>query len=131
MIPPGYLILFGIQTTHEMCPLFEEVKKFDPYRWEKLRKEGSNSPKYSFLPFSIGDRSCVGKVFAMDFIKVFIIEMIRWIDWNLINGIPEIRTAPIPFPKDDLPMEINSFDYARYKKLYAERGMNGMSLISS
>lgn len=76
-----------------------------------MRESKTELDKFDYIPFSIGRRFCIGQEFAKDILKVFLVEAARLCDWELINGVPEIRTAPVPFPKDDLPLDVKPCRY--------------------
>ena len=64
------------------------------------------SERYWYIPFGGGSkRFCVGKQFARLVLLVFVVELVRAVgSWKLVNGTPQLRTAPIPIPRDDLPV---------------------------
>ena len=113
-IPKGWGILYCITDTHENADTFnkEERPQFKPERWEYQRKtmqcNGNikHLEKFEYLPFGGGGRRCVGKEFALLFLRLFIVEMCRSCDWKLQKGdvMPEMKTSPIPFPADGMPL---------------------------
>ncbi|KAJ4394846.1 hypothetical protein N0V93_004066 [Gnomoniopsis smithogilvyi] len=55
----------------------ENVDEIDPTRWEAERLSGDQLNPYAFTAFSNGPRICIGRLFAMFEIKLFLFEMIR------------------------------------------------------
>jgi cytochrome P450 len=53
----------------------DDVDKFDPTRWDRLPAHAQNP--YSFNVFSNGTRICMGRSFAYQEIKIFLVELIR------------------------------------------------------
>ena len=52
---------------------YNNPEKFDPDRWND--KTLYNSEPYSFIPFSAGNRSCIGKYLALMETKLMIKEL--------------------------------------------------------
>jgi cytochrome P450 family 26 subfamily A len=121
VIPEGWGVLYGIADTHETSPMFDHQLDFDPSRWQRYRdsmatdgnsdvtqqkKQHKATDRYNYIPFGGGSkRFCVGKQFAKVVLAVFVVELVRAAkNWKLVNGTPQLRTAPIPIPSDDLPV---------------------------
>lgn len=66
--------------------------------------------RYEYIPFGGGGkRFCVGEALARMVLSVFLVEIANGTNgWKLVNGRPEMKTAPIPFPKDHLPILFNN-----------------------
>ena len=75
-----------------------------PKKESQTRKETSS--RYDFIPFSAGPRVCPGKEFAKHFLRIFIIQLCMTSKWSLDNPGAPVKTAPIPFPADGLPIHI-------------------------
>ncbi|ELU08494.1 hypothetical protein CAPTEDRAFT_129163 [Capitella teleta] len=119
VIPAGWRILFSIEGTHKLCKYNGDVETFDPYRWKKLRVEDPHhSSRFDFIPFGAGNRTCVGQDYAKDLIKVFLLEISRCIDWQMVNGMPDIASCPIPLPRDGLPLSVKPFDMKKFKEIH-------------
>lgn len=66
-----------------------------------------HSTRFEYIPFGGGSkRYCVGQSLARLILAVFVVELARTAPdgWKLVNGVPAIRTAPVPLPVDDLPI---------------------------
>ena len=58
------IILVDILGTHYNSDIWNNPLKFDPDRWSPERIKEVPQLRYAFLPFSVGARNCVGKLFA-------------------------------------------------------------------
>ncbi|KAI6660527.1 Cytochrome P450 4B1-like isoform X1 [Oopsacas minuta] len=68
LVPRGSLVEIAILTLHTNKNVWPDPCKFDPMRFSK---ENINkvSP-YNYIPFSAGERNCIGQVFAMNELRV-------------------------------------------------------------
>ena len=62
-IPEGMLVGVNIIGLMHNPKYYNNPEKFDPDRWND--KSLYNSEPYSFIPFSAGNRSCIGKYLAL------------------------------------------------------------------
>ena len=62
-LPKNALVLIAPWTLHRRSDYFPDPLRFDPDRFERSRID--TIPKYAYLPFSVGPRSCIGSGFAM------------------------------------------------------------------
>ena len=68
VLPQGTFIEISIISVQTDVKVWSDPLKFDPMRFSK---ENINEiPQYSYLPFSVGERNCIGQVFAMNELKV-------------------------------------------------------------
>ncbi|CAI9537506.1 unnamed protein product, partial [Staurois parvus] len=82
-IPKGWNVIYSIADTHDVAEIFPNKDEFDPDRF--LTPFPEDSSRFSFIPFGGGVRSCVGKEFAKMLLKIFIVELCRSCDWELLN----------------------------------------------
>ncbi|PIO04063.1 hypothetical protein AB205_0077520, partial [Aquarana catesbeiana] len=106
-IPKGWNVIYSIADTHDVAEIFPNKDEFDPDRF--LTPFPEDSSRFSFIPFGGGVRSCVGKEFAKILLKIFIVELCRNCDWELLNGPPTMKTGPIVYPVDNLPTIFKPF----------------------
>ncbi|XP_067656989.1 cytochrome P450 26A1-like [Haliotis asinina] len=104
-IPEGWNVIYSIRDTHQTTKLFDDKEEFKPERWnivgEKTRVSGH---RFHYIPFGAGARACPGERFAMTFLKIFIVELIRTCTWELKNRSPKITYFPATKPSDNLPV---------------------------
>jgi cytochrome P450 len=62
-LPKGATIIISPYTLHRRAELFPEPERFMPERFSRQREE--SLPSYSYIPFSVGPRVCVGRHFAL------------------------------------------------------------------
>eukprot|EP01080_Neovahlkampfia_damariscottae_P000618 gene618-8122_t len=63
-LPKGTMIAINIYGLHHNPTIWENPEKFNPDRWEEENLKKIPQLRYNFIPFSVGSRNCVGKVFA-------------------------------------------------------------------
>lgn len=107
-IPKGWNVLYSIADTHATADIFPDKEQFNPDRF--LTPLPQNASRFNYIPFGGGVRTCVGKEFAKVLLKIFIVELCRHCDWELINGIPAMKTGPIVSPVDNLPTRLKPFN---------------------
>ncbi|CAH1380530.1 unnamed protein product [Tenebrio molitor] len=75
VIPQGSELLIPVHFIHRNPLHWPDPLKFDPDRF--LPEEIEKRPRYSFMPFSIPSRNCIGMSFAMMSMKVSLSIIIR------------------------------------------------------
>lgn len=64
-IPKDTSVGFNIYGLHTSEKIWKNANKFDPDRWEEDNIKKIPNLRYSFIPFSVGSRDCVGKLFTL------------------------------------------------------------------
>ena len=88
--------------------------EFLPERWQDLRDKRSGEPsRFEYIPFGGGQRKCVGREFALMFMRLFTVELCRICDWQLKSGnrMPVMKTDPFPFPMDGMPLYVSKAQF--------------------
>lgn len=75
MVPKGTTIVILQLCVHRRADIFPNPDKFDPDNF--LPERAAKRHYYSYIPFSAGPRSCVGRKFAMLKLKVLLSTIIR------------------------------------------------------
>ncbi|KAG5682570.1 hypothetical protein PVAND_011915 [Polypedilum vanderplanki] len=75
VIPSGTTIIIGTYKIHRRPDIYNNPEKFDPDNF--LPERTANRHYYSYIPFSAGPRSCVGRKYAMLKLKVLLSTIIR------------------------------------------------------
>ena len=63
-IPKGTMIAINIYGLHHNPNVWENPEEFNPDRWNEENLKRIPNLRYNFIPFSVGSRDCVGKIFA-------------------------------------------------------------------
>ncbi|KAJ3076396.1 hypothetical protein HDU98_003652 [Podochytrium sp. JEL0797] len=69
---------------HHNPDVFESPETFDPDRW--LPENESKRSIYSWLPFSIGPRGCIGRQFAMQEAKIGLAKFLRKFRFETVDA---------------------------------------------
>lgn len=102
-IKKGTLLNTSSLTNHYDAHYFPQPSEFKPERW--LKEDGSfNAPKpYTWLTFSAGPRSCIGKQVAFIEMKLIVIILFQRFDMKMET--------------EDLKMMLNNFSYMPQKMM--------------
>ncbi|XP_033220892.1 cytochrome P450 4g15-like [Belonocnema kinseyi] len=74
-LPKGCGILISIFALHRNEKYWPDSLKFDPDRFLPERVEKRSS--YTYMPFSVGPRNCIGSVYAMMSMKILLATLLR------------------------------------------------------
>jgi cytochrome P450 len=79
--------LLGIMTPtmHYDPEIFDDPKRFWPDRFLDISRP---VPHNAYRPFERGVRACIGKVLAMDEMKISLVMMARFFDFELVQHQP-------------------------------------------
>ncbi|HVZ86882.1 MAG TPA: cytochrome P450 [Polyangia bacterium] len=105
-IPEGWMVLWGIRSSHLRPEIYPEPDKFEPERFGPARREQDRAP-HAFVPNGAGDahqgHKCAGYEFAPLLLQVFLIELLRGgYRWSFAPGQDLSRDmSKIPPPPRD------------------------------
>ncbi|XP_067941875.1 cytochrome P450 26B1-like [Watersipora subatra] len=109
-IPKGWTVLYSIRDQHEAEENFKNAGSFDPDRW------ATNEANDSYMPFGgNGIRSCVGEKYITTFAQIFLCQVIRGCQWELVDGNTKSTHFPVQLPTNGLPLQFT----AGYRKVTA------------
>jgi len=74
-IPAGFSIMPCVDALHYSEDFWKEPNEFDPYRFTPENSEGRNP--YSYAPFSVGRRNCIGNNFSILELKLAITVLLE------------------------------------------------------
>lgn len=74
-VPAGATVVIGTFKVHRLAETYPNPDKFDPDNF--LPERSANRHYYSFIPFSAGPRSCVGRKYAMLKLKILLSTILR------------------------------------------------------
>ncbi|XP_017770257.1 PREDICTED: cytochrome P450 9e2-like [Nicrophorus vespilloides] len=95
-LKPGDVICFPVGGLHHDAKYFPNPSKFDPERFSDSNK-GSIHP-YTYLPFGVGPRSCIGYRFAMMMAKLMFFKLLS--TFEIV--VTEKTSVPLKIRKFDL-----------------------------
>ncbi|XP_039278583.1 LOW QUALITY PROTEIN: cytochrome P450 4g15-like [Nilaparvata lugens] len=84
-VPANCTVIVGTYKLHRREDIFPNPNHFDPDNF--LPERAASRHYYSFVPFSAGPRSCVGRKYAMLKLKVILSTVLR--NFRVMPGIPE------------------------------------------
>ncbi|XP_048510596.1 cytochrome P450 9e2-like [Athalia rosae] len=92
-LEPNMVVYFPIYALHHDPKYFPEPEKFDPERFSKENK--SKIIPYTYLPFGIGPRTCLGDRYALMNIKMILAHLIA-------------KFVLKPTPKTSIPLKFST-----------------------
>ncbi|KAM3850895.1 cholesterol 24-hydroxylase [Vipera latastei] len=78
-IPANTSLFFSTYIMGRMERYFKDPLTFDPGRFSK----GISRPYFSYFPFSLGPRSCIGQLFAQIEVKVLMAKFLQRFEFEL------------------------------------------------
>jgi len=89
-IPRGWMVLFGIRSSHLRPEIYAQPETFDPERFSPARNEAARHP-HAFVPNGAGDahtgHKCAGYEYAPLLLQVFLAELLRsGTTWSFTPG---------------------------------------------
>lgn len=97
-IKPGDVLSFPVYGLHHDPAYFPEPDKFDPERFSEQNKD--KITPYTFLPFGLGPRKCIGNRFALMEAKILTANLLHRFYLKRI----EKTTVPVVFSKRNFSM---------------------------
>jgi len=74
-LPAGTILVGSIYAIHHSQEFWFAPEKFDPYRFSAENMKGREM--FSYLPFSLGKRHCIGQNFAMTELKIIFCMLLQ------------------------------------------------------
>ncbi|XP_045479100.1 cytochrome P450 4g15-like [Harmonia axyridis] len=84
-VPAGCTVIIPTFKIHRDPVTYPNPEKFDPDNF--LPERTANRHYYSFIPFSAGPRSCVGRKYAMLKLKILLSHLLR--NFRIVSDVPE------------------------------------------
>ena len=104
-IEPGSLIVIAPYVLHRHHLLWSRPDIFDPSRF--LPEVRGSIPRFTYLPFGIGPRTCIGASFALQEAAIALAVLVRGFDMRLSESADVWPLQRITLrPAKGLPMEI-------------------------
>ena len=90
-LPKGTFLILSFNQLHWNPEFWPDPFKFDPYRFS-LENQAKIDP-YTYLPFSVGQRNCIGQNLAMHEIKSVVSIVLKRYDIELHSSIADVTIA--------------------------------------
>ena len=111
-IKPRALIVIAPYVLHRHRRLWNHPDIFDPSRF--LEPEKGTIPRFAYLPFGAGPRTCIGSSFALQEATIVLATLVHRFDMRLL---PEAKVWPVQKitlrPAQGLPMRITPREAAK------------------
>ncbi|XP_064404150.1 ultra-long-chain fatty acid omega-hydroxylase-like [Halichondria panicea] len=91
IIPKGMNFGIGIRQIHRHPETWENPDEYDPLRFHPSNCEGRDP--YAYIPFSGGQRNCIGQNFALNEERIVIASILNRFKLSLVQG-HKVETAP-------------------------------------
>lgn len=98
-IPKGTSINIDVYGVHRLSEYWPDPLTFNYRRWMGDDKEKHLSNSYYFLPFSGGNRKCIGKSFALLEAKIMLAVLLQRLNFELANNqqiVPDVKLTMKP-----------------------------------
>ena len=80
---PDDTIIISTYVMQHLETLYPDPERFNP---DRFRAEVEPPPRYAYLPFGAGSRTCIGNAFAMLEMQVALTTMLQMVDLSLTPG---------------------------------------------
>ncbi|MEZ4836005.1 MAG: cytochrome P450 [Caldilineaceae bacterium] len=108
--PRKAVLMFSSYATHHRPDLWPEPEAFRP---ERFLDAATAPDRYTYFPFGVGARICLGNMFAMLEAQVILATMLQQVDLALHNTDPVVMDTQITLrPHDPLQMEVRCLQTA-------------------
>eukprot|EP00047_Mylnosiga_fluctuans_P024530 m.163215 g.163215 ORF g.163215 m.163215 type:complete len:512 (+) comp9875_c0_seq5:113-1648(+) len=107
-LPTGAKVRADCFTIHLNPVYWPRADEFDPERFSE--EEASKRHRFAYFPFGLGRRQCMGRVFALNEIRVVIATLLRDFDFTYDEAAGPVRVAlrpPSLVPAAGMPMRVH------------------------
>lgn len=104
-IPVGTIVGVDIFEMHRDPDYFEDAERFNPDRFAAVRETGKCNP-FTYIPFSAGNRNCIGQKFAQYEIKTAVTKLLQSFRLELTSPDfePALKAEIVLKPAGPLPI---------------------------
>nr|XP_020658078.1 cytochrome P450 3A24-like isoform X1 [Pogona vitticeps] len=105
-IPKGTVVLLPAFVLHRIPEYWPEPEEFRPERFSKENKE--NIDPYTFLPFGVGPRNCIGMRFALLVLKLTMVILLQKFSFRTCKETPiplELKSQLFMQPKKPIKLK--------------------------
>jgi cytochrome P450 len=102
-LPPGTEVVVSPFALHRDPRFFREPEQFMPERW--LEEGRAAPPRYAYIPFGAGPRSCIGNHFAKMEAALVLASLLQQVRFQVVPGYQLTLDPVITMrPKGGLPV---------------------------
>ncbi|KAL2631983.1 hypothetical protein R1flu_016669 [Riccia fluitans] len=94
-VPQGWFVETWFRAAHLDESVYPEPYKFKPERWQAFKPRAGE-----FIPFGLGNRSCIGNELAKMEMSIFLHHAILNYRWEPVNPHSPTKYLPHPQPTD-------------------------------
>ncbi|XP_062397180.1 cytochrome P450 3A27-like isoform X2 [Sardina pilchardus] len=108
IIPKGTVVMVPIYALHRDPEIWTDPETFNPERFNKENKESIDP--YTYMPFGLGPRNCIGMRFALISMKLAIVELLQrfTISTCAETEIPvELESQLVLIPKRPIKLQLS------------------------
>ncbi len=101
----GDMVMPFFYGVHRHPEFWSEPERFDPDRFGPEASKARNP--WSYLPFSAGQRQCVGNTFSLVESVVLIAQLLRRFEVEVASGQSEVRQVMLATVRPDRPVKVS------------------------
>lgn len=90
-VPLGTTVVAALRYLHRDPNVFPDPEKFDPDRF--LSENAAARHPFSHIPFSAGPRNCIGQRFALQELKITLVNVLRSFQVVSLRPLSEIKVV--------------------------------------
>ncbi|MEM7798007.1 MAG: cytochrome P450, partial [Chloroflexota bacterium] len=96
----GETLIFSIYALHRLSEYYPDPLMFDP---ERFAPDQEPPPRYAYIPFGAGSRTCIGNAFAMLEMQVIMATVLRAVDLVALSDYSfETKLKVTLRPRDEI-----------------------------
>ncbi len=103
-IKAGDIVMPYFYGAHRHPDFWDKPNEFDPDRFSAERSAGRNP--WSYVPFSAGQRQCIGNTFSLVETVVLLAQLLRRFDVEVQPGAGEVKPLAIVTVRPDRPVMV-------------------------
>jgi cytochrome P450 len=92
-VPAGASVYVNLLTLHRHPDYWPDPARFDPDRFAP--SVAATRPRNAYIPFGIGPRACLGKLFALTELQIVLAMVVQRFDLKIPPGQPDVRMQPL------------------------------------
>lgn len=89
---------------HRHRDFWPEPDRFDPGHFAAERSQGRNP--WSYLPFSAGQRQCIGNTFSLVETVVLLAQLVQRFDLDVDASVRDVKPVAMVTVRPDLPVTV-------------------------